>query len=62
MGKGKVKKSVVKRFRVSGSGKIMRRVSGHGHLLRKKTGARKRRLKKSYPLVPQDARRVRKIP
>ena len=33
----KTKKSIAKRFKVTGSGKLMRRKPGHRHLLRNKT-------------------------
>lgn len=33
----KTKKSIAKRFKVTGSGKLLRRKPGHRHLLRNKT-------------------------
>ncbi|KAK4481653.1 hypothetical protein RD792_012560 [Penstemon davidsonii] len=45
--KMKTHKASAKRFRVSGSGKIMRRRAGKQHLLRKKNAKRRNRLSKS---------------
>ncbi|HIE52396.1 MAG TPA: 50S ribosomal protein L35 [Armatimonadetes bacterium] len=44
--KMKTRKSVAKRFKVTGTGKLMRRRAGRSHLLRKKTSRRKRHLAK----------------
>lgn len=60
MAKKKMKtcKTAVKRFKVTSTGKILRRHIGHGHLLSKKSSARKRRLttfsevsKSDYPRI-----------
>ena len=40
----KTHRSAAKRYKVTASGKIMRRVSGKGHLLQHKSTARKNRL------------------
>ena len=40
----KTKKSIAKRFKISGSGKLIRRSPGMRHLLRKKSRKQKRRL------------------
>jgi large subunit ribosomal protein L35 len=47
MGKGfKTKKSILKRFKVTGTGKIMvKKQTGRGHLLAHKSRKRKRHLK-----------------
>ena len=47
MPKMKTKKSVVKRFSVTGPGKIKRAHDGKNHILTKKTRKRKRNLKKA---------------
>ena len=44
MPKIRTKKSAAKRFKVTATGKIMRRNTGKGHLMMKKSGSRKRRL------------------
>ncbi len=44
MPKLKTRRATAKRFRFTGSGKIVRRRSGHNHLLEHKTTARKKKL------------------
>ena len=46
-GKAKTRKAVAKRFKVTGSGKILRRKQGKRHILQKKTRKRKRALGKA---------------
>ncbi len=50
MGKLKTKKSVAKRFKITGTGKIMHYGAGGSHLLSKKSSKRKRRIKKAKVL------------
>lgn len=47
MPKMKTKKSVAKRFSVTGTGKVKRARDGKNHILTKKTRKRKRNLKKA---------------
>ncbi|MGB9587497.1 MAG: 50S ribosomal protein L35 [Armatimonadota bacterium] len=44
MPKIRTKKAAAKRFKITGTGKIVRRCTGKGHLMMKKSGARRRRL------------------
>ena len=44
MPKIRTRKTAAKRFKVSGSGKLMRRNTGRGHLMMKKSASRRRRL------------------
>ncbi|GHC59497.1 50S ribosomal protein L35 [Roseibacillus persicicus] len=46
-GKAKTRKAVAKRFKVTGSGKILRRKQGKRHILTKKSRKRKRSLGKA---------------
>ena len=46
MPKMKTRKSVAKRFEVTGTGEIKRRRDGKGHILTKKSRSRKRKLRK----------------
>lgn len=46
MPKMKTRKAVAARFKVTGTGKLVRRHPGRRHLLTKKSSNRKRRLKK----------------
>jgi len=50
MGKLKTKKSVAKRFKITGTGKVMHYGVGGSHLLSKKSSRRKRRIKKAKVL------------
>jgi large subunit ribosomal protein L35 len=47
MPKLKTKKSISKRFKITGTGKVMHYGSGGAHLLSKKSSKRKRRIKQS---------------
>lgn len=57
-GKAKTRKAVSKRFKVTGTGKIMRRKQGKRHILTKKSRKRKRSLGKS---VEADVTNVKSI-
>jgi len=50
-----------KRFKVTGSGKILRRRAMKSHLLEKKSPKRKRRFRKDQPLAPADVKTVKKL-
>jgi len=60
LGKTKTKKSVAKRFKMTGTGKLVRRKQGRRHLLIKKNAKRKRHLGKSTIVDDADAPRLRK--
>jgi len=62
MPKLKTKKSVAKRFKVTGTGKIMHFGAGGSHLLSKKNRKRKRRIKKIQQLKNKgDIKIVKKL-
>ena len=61
MVKAKTRKSLVKRFKVTKSGKVMRRAVGQDHLLSKKSSQKKRALKKMVEMSPSEAKIIRKI-
>lgn len=46
-GKAKTRKGVAKRFKTTGTGKILRRMKGGRHIMRTKNAKRRRRLKQS---------------
>ena len=46
-GKAKTRKAVAKRFKMTGSGKVLRRKQGKRHILQKKSRKRKRNLGKA---------------
>jgi large subunit ribosomal protein L35 len=50
-----------KRFRVTGTGKIMRRRANRAHLLEHKTSRRTRRLNDEVVLAPADNRRISRL-
>ena len=50
-----------KRFRVTGTGKIMRRRANHNHLLEHKSSRRKRRLFNEVELSSADAKKAKKL-
>lgn len=57
----KTNKSVAKRFRVTGGGKVKRRRAFKSHILTKKTSKRKRRLRQPDLCAPGDARRIKRM-
>lgn len=59
MPKMKTRRAAAKRFRLSGSGKLMRRKSSKNHLLEHKSTARKHRLTMSAVVNERDADNVR---
>lgn len=52
MNKLKTDKGTAKRFKITKTGKVMRRKGGHSHILAKKSSKRKRFLK-HYTVVPK---------
>ena len=59
MPKFKSRKAASKRFRVTGTGKIMRRKANRSHLLEHKKTVRKRRLAKATQVAEVEAESVR---
>lgn len=57
--KRKTHKGAKKRFRVTGTGKLMRHHSKMRHILTKKSSRLKRHLRKATTVSASDARRVR---
>jgi large subunit ribosomal protein L35 len=49
------------RFKVSATGKVLRRSNYAGHIMTKKTTKRKRRLRQARPVAPGDARGVKRM-
>jgi large subunit ribosomal protein L35 len=50
-----------KRFRVTGSGKLMHRRANRNHLLEHKSSRRTRRLDNEQVLAPVDAKKINKL-
>ena len=61
MPKMKSHRGAAKRFKRTGSGKIVRARSNKQHILTKKASKRKRRLRKSALVSPVDAKRVKQM-
>ena len=61
MPKNKTHSGAKKRFRVTGSGKLMREQANKRHLLEVKSSRRKRRLSQDQVLDPSNVREVKKL-
>ena len=61
MPKMKTHRGAAKRFKITGTGKVMRRKAGMNHLLEKKSSKVTRRLKRESVAAPGDARHIRKL-
>ena len=61
MPKNKTHSGAKKRFRVTGSGKLMREQAGKRHLLEVKSSRRKRKLSRDQPVARSDLRQVKKL-
>jgi large subunit ribosomal protein L35 len=57
----KTRKTVVKRFTKTGTGKLMRNKTGLNHLMRKKDGNRKRNLVNDGELYKGDKKRIKRM-
>jgi large subunit ribosomal protein L35 len=61
MPKVKTNSSAKKRFKITGSGKVMRRKAYKSHLLTKKKKARKKQLGKTVEVSKTEMRRVKRM-
>ena len=61
MPKMKTHRGAAKRFKVTGTGKLMRHQSFDSHLLKKKSSKRKRQLEKELAVSPTDKKIVKKL-
>lgn len=61
MPKIKTHKGAAKRFKITGSGKILRVKAYKGHILTKKNAERKRRLSKMQEVSASDNKKVRRL-
>lgn len=57
---GKTRKSITKRFKITRTGKILRRLSGQNHYLAKKHGDHKRKRKKWVPVSKAEAKVIKR--
>lgn len=58
---GKTRKSISKRFKITKTGKILRRLSGQDHYLAKKTGGRKRAGRKWVEVSRSEVKKIRRL-
>jgi large subunit ribosomal protein L35 len=61
MPKMKTHSGASKRFRLTGTGKVMRRRANRAHYLEHKPSTRTRRLKNEVTLAPPDAKKIKKL-
>lgn len=61
MPKMKTNKSAQRRFKVTGTGKVMRMKGLRSHLRRRRAPRSKRAFDKMFELKPQDAKRIRRL-
>ncbi|MEO8290062.1 MAG: 50S ribosomal protein L35 [Gaiellaceae bacterium] len=61
MPKQKTKRAAKKRFKLTGSGRLLRRHAMKSHNLEKKSAKRKRAFSNDQPVAAQDAREVRRL-
>jgi large subunit ribosomal protein L35 len=59
--KQKTNKAAAKRFKVTGTGKLLRRQAMKSHNLEKKSAKRRRKFRRDQPLDGTDAREVRRL-
>ena len=61
MPKQKTHSGAKKRFKLTGSGKVMKQGAGMRHNLEVKSGKKKRALNQEQVLAPQDAKMIKKL-
>ena len=61
MPKQKTHSGAKKRFKITGSGKIMKQQAGMRHNLEVKSGQRKRRLNQDEPVAKADVKAIKKL-
>jgi large subunit ribosomal protein L35 len=61
MPKQKTHSATKKRFKVTGTGKLLRRKAPKAHLLEKKSPKRKRAFRRDQPVATSDTREIKKL-
>ena len=61
MPKMKTRRGATKRFKVTGSGKLLRRSANQAHKLEKKSPKQKRSFAKNYPVDAANAKAVKRM-
>lgn len=57
----KTRKSILKRFKITKSGKVLRRPTGQDHYLAKKSGKKIRKLRKLVEVSKWEAKKIKKL-
>ncbi len=57
----KTKKALVKRFKITKTGKILRRLSGQDHYRAKKTGQRRRKGRKWIAISKSETKKIKRF-
>jgi large subunit ribosomal protein L35 len=57
----KTRKSVSKRFKITKTGKVLRRRVGQNHYKAKKSGKKKRQKRKWVPVSKPEAKKIKKL-
>lgn len=57
----KTRKSVKKRFKITKTGKVLRRATGQDHYLAKKSGEKKRKKRKWVKVSKNEAKLIKKL-
>lgn len=57
----KTKKALTKRFKITKTGKILRRLSGQNHSLAKKSGARRRKGRKWIQISKSEIKKIKRF-
>ncbi len=58
--KAKTRKSVLKRFKITKTGKVLRRLVGQMHYRAKNTGKKRRNLRRLREMSPEEAKKIKK--
>jgi len=58
--KAKTRKSVLKRFKITKTGKVLRRLVGQMHYRAKKTGQKRRNLRRLRETSPPESKKIKK--
>jgi ribosomal protein L35 len=59
--KPKIRQSIIKRFKITKTGKILRRVTGQDHYRAKKSGKEIRKRRKLVPLSKSEAKIIKRF-
>ncbi|MBA7599141.1 hypothetical protein ES703_06168 [subsurface metagenome] len=57
----KTRKSIAKRFKITRTGKVLRRITGQDHSRAKKSGKRKRAGRKLVEMSKPEAKKIKKL-